>query len=261
MRALWISIGIVIICVGISTYPILAGENASTAKMAKIPAGEFLMGQSKTHPRRTFLKEYAIAIYEVTHHEYEQFILDGGYNNRKLWSKAGWRFIQEKQIVAPAGWKVKGFDKPNAPVVGVSWYEANAYAAWAKKRLPTEAEWEKAARGVDGRLYPWGNTLIPEVGYRAFSRPYAVGSFLANVSPYGVYDLAGNVWEWTADSYQDEGGSQQDTSKNLNPSETDKKILRGGGWGSNRRHLQTTYRRSELATWRGLDTGFRLAKN
>ena len=259
MRILWIGIGMVVLCIAISTNRILAVGNEPKVKMVKVAAGEFLIGRTETQPRRFFLKDYAIAIYEVTHREYEQFIFGGGYNNKKLWSKAGWRFIQDRQIVAPAGWKVKGFDKLNAPVVGVSWHEANAYANWVKKRLPTEAEWEKAARGVDGRLYPWGNRLIPGVGYRAFSLPYSVGSFLANSSPYGAYDMAGNVWEWTADSHQYEGAFRPETLENS--FSDDKKIIRGGGWGSNRRHLQTTYRRSEQPTWRGLDTGFRHADN
>ena len=94
MRGLWIGIGIVAMTIAISPDRILAVKETSTAKMAKVPAGEFLTGQAGTKPHRIFLNNFAIAIHEVTHREYEQFIRDGGYNNKKLWSEAGWRFIQ-----------------------------------------------------------------------------------------------------------------------------------------------------------------------
>lgn len=232
-------------------------------KLVNIPGGDFFMGTdeaNRTHnqqrQRRVYVKKFYLTTHEVTNREYEQFILAGGYNKEPLWSSKGWRFIKKNRIVFPAAWNVPGFRQPNSPVVGVSWYEAQAYARWAKKRLPTELEWEKAARGTDGRRYPWGNSLKSDVGYRAFSWPYSVGSFPANVSPYGIYDMAGNVWEWVADWY---GNETTSNDKMQRATQSRRKILRGGGWGSNRRQLQVTYRRSELPTWRRPDVGIRLA--
>ena len=253
---------VVFISVANFTQRILAEE------MIHIASGDFFRGsneetasQNQRPQRLVFLKEYQIGLYEVTNREYEQFILAGGYGKKELWSPEGWQFITENHIVVPSAWKVRGFDNPKLPVVGVSWYEASAFAAWKKRRLPTEAEWEKAARGVDRRRYPWGNRLIADIGYRAFSWPYNVGSFPANVSPYGVYDMAGNVWEWVADWYDEDFYENTLNNNPQGPTHGQQKVLRGGGWGSNRRHLRVTYRHAEVPTWRGLDTGFRLAQD
>ncbi len=252
----------IFMCTMILSQPTIADD------MVYIADGDFLMGSNEgnapqnQHPQhQVFLKEYHLAVHEVTNREYEQFILAGGYSKKELWSPEGWKFITENRIVIPAAWKLPGFRNPDYPVVGVSWYEAEAFAAWAKKRLPTEAEWEKAARSTGGRLYPWGNRIKTGVGYRAFSRPYIVGSFLANKSSYGIYDMAGNVWEWVLDYYDKDYYKKAPTKNPRGPAHGSQKVLRGGGWGCNRRQLQVTYRRAELPTWRGLDTGFRLAQD
>ena len=203
-------------------------------------------------PRKTInLYAFYIDQYEVANSQYEPFILADGYQNRELWSEAGWQFIQANKIDRPLGLDRALYDAPNQPVVGVSWYEAQAYAKWAGKRLPTEAEWEKAARGTDGRIFPWGNEMDwTRVGYRLLNRrTWDVGSYPKGKSPYGVHDCASNVAEWVADM-PDQTDSDQPQH-----------IVRGGAWGAIRFEMQCTHRTFEKPDYRGLRIGFRCARN
>jgi formylglycine-generating enzyme required for sulfatase activity len=120
--------------------------------MVKVPKGPFLYGDEKT--RVTIDHDYWIDKYPVTNEKYRAFIEAGGYENQACWLPEGWKWKTGKSIARPGYWHNSKWDKPNHPVVGVSYYEAEAYAKWAGKRLPTEQEWEKAARGEDGRQYP-----------------------------------------------------------------------------------------------------------
>jgi formylglycine-generating enzyme required for sulfatase activity len=167
------------------------------AEMVLVPAGPFLMGslegEADERPAHTVdLAAFYIDRHEVTHSQYAAFIQATGHKAPIDWPNAK---------MPPALAKY--------PVVNVTWADADAYARWAGKRMPTEAEWEKAARGTDGRIYPWGNdpakksasgtdALDPK---RREGRTFPVGSFPDDLSPYGVMDMAGNVWEWTADWY------------------------------------------------------------
>lgn len=144
--------------------------------MVYISAGSFIMGSTigdrDEFPQHTAATdEYFIDLYEVTNEQFQQF-------------DPNWPITEQNR---------------RRPAL-VTWEQANAYAKWAGKRLPTEAEWEKAARGTDGRLYPWGNFF--ELAMVAWDDSEPVGSNLTCISPYGCYDMAGNVWEWTADWYK-----------------------------------------------------------
>ncbi len=174
-------------------------------KMVKVPAGEFLYGDDRT--KENIEKAFFVDVYPATNAQYEKFIRAGGYNNDKYWSKEGEKWRQENNIMQPEYWSDSKWNLPDHPVVGVSYYEAEAYANWAGKRLPTEKEWEKAARGTDGREYPWGNVFGEDKCNSEESKikkTTRVTRYPDGISIYGCYDMAGNVWEWTDSKYDKE---------------------------------------------------------
>lgn len=124
------------------------------ADMVKVPKGPFLYGEERI--REAIKHDYWIDKYPVTNEMYRAFILADGYGNQAYWSSEGWKWKTENNVTVPKLWNDPTWNKTDYPVVGVSYYEAEAYAKWAGKRLPTEQEWEKAGRGEDGRKYPWG---------------------------------------------------------------------------------------------------------
>jgi formylglycine-generating enzyme required for sulfatase activity len=157
--------------------------------------------------------------------------------------------------------------KSAKPKMQVHWYEAQEYCAKNGKRLPTEAEWEKAARGTNARKYPWGNEL-PSYEYANFARGanyteeviVAVGSTKKGISPYGIYDLAGNVWEWVSDWH---GSSYYMESATLNPTGPrygNNKVLRGGAWDNDPDRLASAFRFSQQPEYKYTTIGFRCAK-
>ena len=236
-----------------------AGEGAlSDVPMALIPAGEFPMGsvkgsanakRSEGPQRMVYLDAYSMDVYEVT---------------TKYYAK----FLEAIQPQAPKAWNQVDLAKHgDRPVVGVTWDDAVAYCKWVGKRLPTEAEWEKAARGTDGRQYPWGDeaptsdraTLTKR--WQGYDTPTPVGSLEAGKSPYGLYDMAGNAMEWVSDWY-DQRYYDTASSKNPKGPETGKAgVVRGGGWGflpADARSARRIYPPHET---RCTNIGFRCAKD
>jgi len=192
------------------------------AEMVLIPAGEFSMGSNDYGDEKpvhtVYLDAFYIDRYEVTNAQYKKFMDATGHK-------------------APAFWSDSKYNAPNHPVVGVSWNDAKAYAEWAGERLPTEAEWEKAARGgLVGKKYPWGDNITHDDanydgtgGKDVWEHTSPVGSFAPN--GYGLYDMAGNAWEWCADWY-DSGCYAKSPSRNpTGPDSGSSRVLRGGSWG------------------------------
>ena len=218
-------------------------EPASQENWVQIPAGEFLMGAQQEDPskpnhdpeaygdespvHRVKLGAYCIGRYPVTAMEYQRFVEVGGYENNAFWGQGGFDRWQ-----MPEDWEGQ-VEHPNRPVVGVSWYEAAAYAAWAGCRLPTEAEWERAARGPDGRRYPWGNgdpdaSLLNYEG--KVGCPTPVGVYPRGATSDGIVDMAGNVLEWCSDWFGGDHYAESSASNPKGPSSGSARVLRGGAW-------------------------------
>ncbi|MDF0652224.1 MAG: hypothetical protein CV081_04020 [Nitrospira sp. LK265] len=230
------------------------------APMVLVPAGEFIMGarqddtmaaKDERTAHTVHLDAFHIDQYEVTTARYVRFLQETKRNAPKYWSD---------QIPQRYG---------NKPVIGVDWNDATAYCVWAGRRLPTEAEWEKAARGTDQRLYPWGNEDPSQqranfdhcCDFNAYEVLSDVGSFEGEKSPYGVSDMAGNVWEWVADWY-DEGYYARSSEHNpTGPSSGEKRVLRGGAWDSTPAYVRSADRLKLSPTFRHDNIGFRCAQD
>ncbi len=225
--------------------------------MVTIAEGDFLMGSDRTQAledegpsHRVWLDSFAIDLHEVTTAQYAAFIV-------------------ETHRDAPWQWEtVDPIRHNDRPVIGVSWYDADAYCRWKGKRLPTEAEWEKAARGTDERLYPWGNQ-VPTKDYANFGLGarfsynqvlFPVQSYDQGKSPYGLYHMAGNVYEWVQDWY---ATNYYETSPDRNPqgpAQGQFKIMRGGSWSDLAKYLLAYGRFKLPPDTRNSYAGFRCAK-
>ena len=228
-----------------------------------VPEGDFLAGKEAF---RVHLPPYYLALTCVTNAQYARFLTEHRPDISKL---ASWINLQRQGTTIRREKDIYKADteKAELPVVWVTWEGAVAYCRWASLRLPTELEWEKAARGVDGRLYPWGDEWEagrphPVVGERKPEEIDGVWDYPCARSPYGLYQMIGNVYEWCADWY-DQGAYQRYSQGNLKPPRHgEHKVLRGGPWRfGTPAHLRTEYRKSTV--WRAGTPlcGFRCAKS
>ncbi len=226
-----------------------------------IPAGPFLLGSSDVdqHARddekpqhRLELPAYWIGKTPVTNAQFRPFVEGDGYRNQAYWTKAGWQWREQERIVKPGYWDDAKWNGATCPVVGVSWFEAVAYCRWLSAqtghlfRLPTEAEWEKAAWGPDGHIWPWGNTW--EAGRcnskeAGIGQTTPVGQFPGGASPYGALDMAGNVWEWCATQYgKGYPYALEDEWADAYLEADAGKRLRGGSWYNEQKFVRGAYR-------------------
>ena len=283
-------------CVGLAWAQKPPEEKTVPPGMVLVPAGEFTMGMSaddaakeckKLHgeqcnkkefildpknmepPHKVYLDAYYIDKNEVTQAEYDKCVFAGKcQSNRNLL-----RFPLPMQLL---------LTRPRQPVIEVTWDDAQSYCSWAGKRLPTEAEWEKAARGTDGRMYPWGNEFDGKKanfcdknckkffknndwalnnwddGYM-FTAP--VGSYPAGASPYGALDMAGNVSEWVADMYQRDYYSKSPEKNPKGPDGGTGCVFRGGDWIAGANYLRVTGRYGDEPGYHYGHIGFRCARD
>ncbi|MEW6094974.1 MAG: SUMF1/EgtB/PvdO family nonheme iron enzyme [bacterium] len=228
--------------------------------MILIKAGEFLMGSPDmvdTQPqRKVYLDAFYLDKYEVTNEQYIKFLNTIGKHEGYINLDSESCKIEKKDGV----YVVKsGYEK--YPVVEVSWFGANMYANWVGKRLPTEAEWEKAARGTNGRKYPWGNTFDANKCNTGMRKIMPVGSYPEGRSHYGCYDMAGNAWEWVADWYSSDYYRNSPSINPKGPNIGNYRVGRGGSWLGNQFTTQCSAR-NYLSPEKTRNTaGFRCAKD
>jgi len=230
-------------------------EQPISEDLVTIPSGPFVRGTMAggydEQPERTiYLDTFAIDRYEVTNAQYQAFVAATGHRKAAPPSRYAKNLSRMKGV--------------NQPVAYVSWEDADAYCRWKGKRLPTEAEWEKAMRGLDGRLWPWGNEPDP-VAFNGgsprdgFDVTAPVGSFKRDVSPFGVADGTGNVMEWVADWYGEEAYRDPADRNPKGPEHGVFRVMRGGGYTSQGSDVRITSRSKMVPDFRDETIGFRCA--
>lgn len=272
--------------------------NSSTGKkeMIKIPGGIYELGfdifkwknqfayDVEMPQHKVYLNDYMIDNTPVTNADYIKFIEDGGYKSYKFWLDEGWQWVNNNGIEAPLYWerddkgswfkcdfKGKRFIEnfPDEPVTNISFFEADAYARWAGKRLPTEAEWEKAAcwdedKGVK-RLYPWGDEDPTDFNCNLLESriwsPADVFTYEMGKSYYGCYGMIGDTWEWTGSEFTAYPGFKSGFAEYNDKWFSNQKVLRGGSFGTPKNSTRNTYRNFFKAHERWLISGFRCAKD
>jgi gamma-glutamyl hercynylcysteine S-oxide synthase len=258
--------------------------------MVRFPGGSVTIGTDdrtaaydNERPRHTAeLAPFLLDVHPVTNGEYLTFMAAGGYERRELWSEAGWRWLREARVSAPKYWErrdgtwcsrsmdLTGPVHPSHPVCHVCWYEADAYARFAGKRLPTEQEWEAAASWDpvtrSARTYPWGEEApsralanLDQLGFRTTP----IGAYPRNVSPIGCSGMIGDVWEWTSSDFGPWPGYESFPYKEYSEAffGTEYKVLRGGSWATRPGAVRNTFRNWDYPIRRQIFSGFRCARD
>jgi len=243
-----------------------ARASGDSEEMVLIPAGPFIMGS-----RQSLVELNPVDLLNTDRHALgpedpaHETILDDYYIDRfEVTNGHYMKFVEASGAAKPRTHDNPDFNDPRQPVAGVNWKEANAYCEWRGKRLPSEAEWEKAGRGKRPVKYPWGNEA-PEssrLNYNEeLNKTAPVGSYEAGKSDYGVHDLSGNVAEWTNDWHLPEYYLFSPKENPPGPEKGQYKVLRGGNWRNNADDVRLTYRNATIPSLRNLGVGFRCAKN
>jgi formylglycine-generating enzyme required for sulfatase activity len=245
-------------------------------------------GVYRTSQGEVKIDSFEIGAFPVTNQVFARFVNSGGYTIDDFWSAEGCKWLEHTEAEHPVFWQERRWNCPNAPVVGVSWYEADAFARWltlSRKdgwsyRLPDEKEWEAATTGLDGREYPWGNQWLEDrcnTEESGIGKTSPVGIFKKGATLEGIYDLSGNVWEWTcSDSHTGKARKDfrfdQEVQKlwddrqfseylsKLEEKDRQISVLRGGSWDYDRDLARCAYRFRDHPGIRNDDTGFRCAR-
>jgi ergothioneine biosynthesis protein EgtB len=264
---------------------------AKVEGMAEVEGGLFWLGyegdefsfDNEKPAHQVFLRDFQIDKAPVTNGEFLEFIHDGGYRNFRWWFSEGWETVKREQWQAPfywelqdAEWMIRDFSglhsaasRSEDPVSHVSFYEASAFAKWIGKRLPTEAEWEKAAcydaRRKVRQQFPWGDTDSDSGKANLFENGFwsvtPVGSFPDGANAYGCQQMIGDVWEWTTSDYVPYPGFKTEFDEYNDKWFVNQKVLRGGSFATPQLHIRTTYRNFFHAHERWMLSGFRCARD
>lgn len=268
----------------------IVGDESQAADMIPIPEGSFEMGavwdefayDNESPAHEVYVPAFKIARLPVTNEEYARFVEEGGYERREWWSDEGWTRREMEGWTAPLYWSLEVSSwrerrmfqdanlSSNHPVTGISWYEADAYARSVGKRLPTEAEWEKAASWDDEKKrrlrFAFGDEMPAHKTVSNFDSMFwgttPVGSFPEGASPYGCLDMTGNVWEWTNDSFDGYKGFEPFPYPEYSAEwfDGDHRVLRGGSWATREPLLRTSFRNFFRRHFRIAFAGIRLAE-
>ena len=234
-----------------------------------VPSGSALIGSSTPSESPQISIEvpaFEITINQITNHEFNLFMQTDGYSKSQYWSKEGWAWINEQKIVKPAFWDNTRYNQPNQPVTGVSFYESEAFSRWVGGRLPTETEWEKAARGIQGNKYPWGDDT-PTLEIANYSPDFVpveisavnVDQYPNNKSSFGCQQMAGNLFEWCVDFFHTDTPTQRHKSFIVENRPSRRRVLKGGAWTTDISRLCCAARWSYTPNLRDNIIGLRVA--
>ncbi|MBA3514402.1 MAG: ergothioneine biosynthesis protein EgtB [Pyrinomonadaceae bacterium] len=265
---------------GVRSGPTVRDGSEPTGETPAVPAFAF---DNEKPAHQVFLQDFAIDRALVSNGDFLQFIRSGGYRDFRWWFSEGWQMVSKEQWQAPLYWEIhdgqwmirdfKGLQpvesKADEPVSHVSFYEASAYAGWAGKRLPTEAEWEKAAcfdpTIGDTRAFPWGDDVANQSQANLLENELwgvtPIGAFPEGQNAYDCQQMIGDVWEWTSSDYVPYPGFKSEFDEYNDKWFVNQKVLRGGSYATPRLHIRSTYRNFFHAHERWMISGFRCAKD